>query len=175
MTAVNGWQLHSSQNNTKLWNTYNFAAARSTSIDTVLSFKSIVSCPDPTLSWGKGSGDYGTVSWLCWVNSLDFGQSNEIVPRHPSVRINQWNKPYIMQARNQHSFKIYTAELAQPRKRSIVTDPFPCERAGSGHETIKSGGGGGSPNNQHAGIFLRFGCCYRNKFIHQKNCRSLGW
>ena len=24
-------------------------------------------------------------SWLCWVNSLDFGQANEIVPRHPSV------------------------------------------------------------------------------------------
>jgi len=40
-----------------------------------------------------------------------------------------------MQACNQHSFKINTADSAQPRNRSIVTRPFPCERAGSGHET----------------------------------------
>ena len=28
-----------------------------------------VSCP--TLSWGKGSGNYRVLSWLCWVSSLD--------------------------------------------------------------------------------------------------------
>jgi len=29
--------------------------------------------PRPHLSWGKRSGNYWTFSWLCWVNSLDFG------------------------------------------------------------------------------------------------------
>ena len=55
---------------------------------------------------------------------LDFGQSNEIVPRHRSVCINQWNRSYIVQAYNQRSFKINTAESAQPRNCSIVTRPF---------------------------------------------------
>ena len=31
----------------------------------------LVSCPDPTLSWGKGSGDHWVISWLCRVSSLD--------------------------------------------------------------------------------------------------------
>ena len=87
-------------------------------------YHGLVSFPGPTLSRGKGSGDYWAISWLCWVNSLDFGQSNEIVPRHPSVRMNQWNRPYVMQASNQRSFKINTAESAQPRNHSIVTRPF---------------------------------------------------
>jgi len=43
----------------------------------------IVSCPDPALWRGKGSGDYWAISWVCWVNnSLDFGQSNEILSKH---------------------------------------------------------------------------------------------
>ena len=63
-----------------------------------------------------------------------FGQSNEIVPRHPSMPINQWNRPYVMQAYNQCLFKINTAESAQPRSHSIP-DRFPHERTGSGHET----------------------------------------
>ena len=45
---------------------------------------SVVSCPDPTLSWGKGSGDHWVVSWLCWVSSLDT-EPNEIVLRHTTM------------------------------------------------------------------------------------------
>jgi len=84
----------------------------------------LVSCPDPALSRGKGSGDYWASSWLCRVNSLGFGQTNEIVPCHASVRINQWNRSYVLQACNQRSFKINTAESAQPINCSIVTRPF---------------------------------------------------
>jgi len=32
----------------------------------------VVSCPDPAFSWGKGSGDYWAVAWLCWLSSIDF-------------------------------------------------------------------------------------------------------
>ena len=74
----------------------------------------------PTLSRGKGSGDYR----LRWINTLDFGQSNEIMPCHPSVRINQWNRLFVIPACNQRSFKINTAELVQPRNCSMVTRFF---------------------------------------------------
>ena len=64
------------------------------------------------------------ISWLCWVNSLDFGQANEIVPRHPSMRISQWNSltscKHVINVRS----KINTAESAQPRNPSIATRPF---------------------------------------------------
>jgi len=75
-------------------------------------------CPDPALSRGKRSGDYWAISWLCWVNSLDFGQDNEIVPCHPSMLISQWNSltscKHVIDVRS----KIDTAESAQPRNRS---------------------------------------------------------
>ena len=45
----------------------------------------IVSCPDPTLSRGKGSGDHWAIPWLCRVSSLDTEQPNEIVLRHATV------------------------------------------------------------------------------------------
>ena len=67
-----------------LWNPYNTTRPQSAMPSSVW----IVWCPDPTLSpppfmgW-KGSCNYWAISWLCWVNSLDFGQSNEIVPGHP--------------------------------------------------------------------------------------------
>ena len=32
----------------------------------------VVSCPDPALSQGKGSGDYWAISWLCRLSSIDF-------------------------------------------------------------------------------------------------------
>ena len=32
----------------------------------------VVSCPDPTLSQGKGSGDYWVLPWLCRVSNIDF-------------------------------------------------------------------------------------------------------
>ena len=78
----------------------------------------LVLCPDPTLSWGKGSGDYWVVPWLCWVNSLDFGQAN----KNSKCVTNEMT--YLMQACNQCSFITNTADLAQPRNRSIVTKPF---------------------------------------------------
>ena len=37
-----------------------------------LAWRKLVSCLDPALSRGKGSGDYWTVSWLCWLGSIDF-------------------------------------------------------------------------------------------------------
>ena len=42
----------------------------------------LVSYPDPTLSRGKGSGDHGTLSWLCGVSSIDSEQANEIAQRN---------------------------------------------------------------------------------------------
>ena len=58
------------------------------------------------------------------VSSLDFGQTNEIVLCHPSVYINQWSRPYVMQACNRSLFKINSDELAQPWNHSIVTRPI---------------------------------------------------
>ena len=75
----------------------------------------------PTLSRGKGSGDYR----LRWINTLDFGQSNEI------------GFSSFQHVINVHSISIllswYSQEIAQ-----WSPDSFPCERAGSGHETIGS-------------------------------------
>ena len=34
-----------------------------------------------------------------------------------------------------HAININTSESAQPRNRSVVTRPFPCERVGAGHQT----------------------------------------
>ena len=34
----------------------------------------LVSCPDPTLSQGKGSGDYWVTSWLWWLSSIDLNK-----------------------------------------------------------------------------------------------------
>jgi len=31
--------------------------------------QAVVSCPDPTLSWGKWSGDYWVISWL-WESAV---------------------------------------------------------------------------------------------------------
>ena len=50
-----------------------------------------VSCPDPTLSWGKGSGGNWAPSWLCQVSSTDSEQANEIALCHTSVDASQWN------------------------------------------------------------------------------------
>ena len=38
----------------------------------------LVSCPDPTLSQGIGSGDHLALSWLCRVSTLSSEQANEI-------------------------------------------------------------------------------------------------
>ena len=51
---------------------------------------SLVLCPDPTLSQGKGLGDHWAFSWLCRVSSLNSEQANEIV-HHTCVEANQWN------------------------------------------------------------------------------------
>ena len=45
----------------------------------------LVSCPDPTLSRGKGSGDHWAISWLCRVSSHDTEQPNEIALRHATM------------------------------------------------------------------------------------------
>ena len=89
--------------------------------------------PRPHFSWGKGSGDYWAISWLCWINSIDFGQANEIVPHIPSMCISQWNRPYIIQACNQCLFKINTAHSADSEHQNQLSpDPFPHERWGLG-------------------------------------------
>ena len=48
------------------------------------SLLALVSCPGPTLSRGKGSGD---LSWLCRVSSIDSEQANEIAQRHKVSKI----------------------------------------------------------------------------------------
>ena len=45
----------------------------------------LVSCPDPTLSQRKGSGDHWVISWLCRVSSLDTKQPNEITLCHATM------------------------------------------------------------------------------------------
>ena len=45
----------------------------------------LVSCPDPTLSQGKGSGDHWVIPWLCRVSSLDTEQPNKIALRHATM------------------------------------------------------------------------------------------
>ena len=94
--------------------------------------------PRPHLSW-EGSHDNFLVvpSQQSW-----FQTSNGIVPHHPSVCVSQWNRPYVIQACNQCSFKINTADSAQPRNHSIVTRPFSSCEVGSGHETILEVGAG---------------------------------
>jgi len=72
----------------KLWSIYASWSKFWTEVAHTLSPYALVTlccCPDPTLSWGKGSGDYWAISWLCWVSSLVFGQANEIVPCHSSI------------------------------------------------------------------------------------------
>jgi len=44
--------------------------------------------------------------------------ASEIVPRHLSMCVSQWNRPYIIQA-YQCSCKINTADSAQPRNHSV--------------------------------------------------------
>jgi len=75
-------------------------------------------------------------SWLCWVNSVDLGQSNEIVPCHPNIHINQWSRPCVMQnVINVRSKSILLSQHSQEIAQQLP-DPFPCERAGSGHESM---------------------------------------
>ena len=86
----------------------------------------------PTLSRGKGSGDYR----LRWISTLDFEQSNEIMPCYPSVHINKCftSFQHVINVRSKSILlSWYSQEIAQ-----WSPDSFPCERAGSGHETIGS-------------------------------------
>ena len=53
----------------------------------ISSLLALVSCPDPTLSRGKGSGDHRALSWLCRVSSIDSEQANEIAQRHKVSKI----------------------------------------------------------------------------------------
>ena len=50
-----------------------------------LAGRALVSCPDPTLSRGKGPGDHWAIPWLCQVSSLDTEQPNEIAPCHATM------------------------------------------------------------------------------------------
>jgi len=54
---------------------------------------------------------------------------NEIVPHRPSICINQWNRPYIVQPclLNQDCWLSPANEITQQSPH-----PFPCERLGSG-------------------------------------------
>ena len=65
----------------------------------------LVSCPDPTLSRGKGSGDYWALPWLCRVSNLDFW-------------MNKWLNFYDVAL---FHWLVRNLDLAQPRKHSMVT------------------------------------------------------
>ena len=92
---------------------------------------SLATCPDPISREEKGLA----ISWLCWVNSLDFGQANEMVPHHPSMRISQRNRPYIS---CKHVINVGSKSILLTRHNQEITalwpDPFPCE----GHKTTIS-------------------------------------
>ena len=83
-----------------------------------------VSCPDPVLSWRKGSGDYWAISWLCRLSSIDF-EGTLITCLHDARPI---SLVYVHTWMTWHYFiglsKIKTVDPAQPRNHSTVTRPF---------------------------------------------------
>jgi len=96
-------------------------------------------CPDPTLSQGKGSGEWWLLSNFLVVLSQQY-----------QFWTSKWmlsKQLHVVKACIWCLFKIDTADSAQPRNCSIVIRPFsllmrgglgrrlPHERAGSGHET----------------------------------------
>ena len=61
-----------------------------------LAWVEVVSCPDPTLSRGKGSGDHWAVSWSVYfiANELIWGEAKFFPPRHQlrcNIMINKEN------------------------------------------------------------------------------------
>ena len=80
-----------------------------------------VSCPDPALSRGKGSGDYWAISWLCRLSSIDFERTlstclHDVRPIS-LVHAHAWMTWHYFIGLS----KIKTVDSAQPRNRSIVT------------------------------------------------------
>ena len=90
----------------------------------------VVSCPDPTLSWRKGSGDYWALPWLCRVSNLDFLNKRMITSLWRRVNANMMLRYFI------GLFRTETADSAQSTKHSTVTRLFSSEDRGSGNETI---------------------------------------
>ena len=98
--------------------------------------------------------NYWAISWLCWVNSLDFGQAYEIVLRRPNMHISQWNIP--RHASIQLTFVQKSILLSRNNKEIAQQSPdlfnFPRERVGSGCETtslaVNHRREGGEPGNE---------------------------
>jgi len=77
---------------------------------------SVVSCPDPALSWGKGS--------ICHLSNIDFEQTmirclHDVRPIS-LVYVHAWMMWHYFIGLS----KIKTVDSAQPRNRSIVSRPF---------------------------------------------------
>ena len=80
--------------------------------------------PRPHLSWGKGSGDYWVISWLCWINSLDFWQANETGPTSSKHVTNVYIKSILLTWQTQNN------------QNQLSPDPFPHERWGLGMRLV---------------------------------------
>ena len=78
----------------------------------------VTSCKVADIRPSDYTADRTCIRMHAQILVIDFGQAIETVQHHPSVRVNQGNGSYIMQACNQRWFKINTADSAQPRNRS---------------------------------------------------------
>ena len=90
-----------------------------------------VSCPDPTLSWGRGSGYYWLLPWLCRISNLDFWTS-EWLPLH-DVELFHWPVSTLVW---RCAISLACSELILLTRHNQESaqwspDPFPPERVGS--------------------------------------------
>ena len=95
----------------------------------------VVSCPDPTLSRGKVSGDHWVIPWLCRVSSLDTEQPNEIALCHATMR--STDRPICSLVPRPHPRFCNATQVTW--LMAFCWLAFPRERVGSGHETRVQG------------------------------------
>ena len=108
------------------------------SLFTTLSLSSLVSFRDPTLSWGRGSGDYWALPWLCWVSNLDFWVYKwMIIPLDSAISLASI-KACMTLCYFIGLFRIKLLTWHNQESTQWSPDPFPCEKAASEHETISS-------------------------------------
>ena len=102
----------------------------------------LVSCPDPTLSRGKGSGGHWAISWLCRVSSLDTEQPNEVVLHHATM-CSPTNRPICSLMLRPHPHLCCTTQIIWlmafcwlGTTKKMLNGPFHRERVGSGHSPL---------------------------------------
>jgi len=89
-----------------------------------MAIREVVSCPDPALSRGKGSGDYWAISWFCQLSSIDFWTNIDYMLAWRKAISLVYAHAWMTSHYSIGLSKIKTVESAQPRNRSTVTRPF---------------------------------------------------